>query len=69
MFEVGQHVRVRKDDDGFFVGSEGVIENIVDKLIGVRFYMFKDEMLNIKAPIPKILNIINISILTLILQL
>ena len=45
MFEVGQHVRVNKDDDGFFVGSEGVIENIVDELIGVRFYMFKDEML------------------------
>ena len=45
MFEVGQHVRVNKDNDGFFVGSEGVIENIVDELIGVRFYMFKDEML------------------------
>ena len=45
MFKVGQHVRVNKDSDGFFVGSEGVIENIVDELIGVRFYMFKDEML------------------------
>lgn len=45
MFEIGQHVRVNKDNDGFFVGSEGVIENIVDELIGVRFYMFKDEML------------------------
>ena len=45
MFEVGQHVRVNKDNDGFFVGSEGVIENIVDNLIGIRFYMFKDEML------------------------
>ena len=45
MFEVGQHVRVNKDNDGFFVGSEGVIENIVDELIGIRFYMFKDEML------------------------
>jgi hypothetical protein len=45
MFKVGQHVRVNKDNDGFFVGSEGVIENIVDKLIGIRFYMFKDEML------------------------
>ena len=45
MFEVGQHVRINKDNDGFFVGSEGVIENIVDALIGVRFYMFKDEML------------------------
>ena len=45
MFKVGQHVRVNKDNDGFFVGSEGVIENIVDELIGVRFYMFKDEML------------------------
>ena len=45
MFKVGQHVRVNKDNDGFFVGSEGVIENIVDELIGIRFYMFKDEML------------------------
>ena len=45
MFEIGQHVRINKDNDGFFVGSEGVIENIVDALIGVRFYMFKDEML------------------------
>jgi hypothetical protein len=45
MFEVGQHVRVNKDNDGFFVGSEGVIENIIDELIGIRFYMFKDEML------------------------
>jgi hypothetical protein len=45
MFEIGQHVRVNKDDDGFFVGSEGVIENIIDELIGIRFYMFKDEML------------------------
>ena len=45
MFEIGQHIRVKQDDDGFFVGSEGVIENIIDKLIGVRFYMFKDEML------------------------
>ena len=45
MFKVGQHVKVNKDNDGFFVGSEGVIENIVDELIGVRFYMFKDEML------------------------
>lgn len=45
MFEVGQHVRVNKDNDGFFIGSEGVIENIVDELIGIRFYMFKDEML------------------------
>ena len=45
MFKVGQHVRVNKDNDGFFIGSEGVIENIVDELIGIRFYMFKDEML------------------------
>ena len=45
MFEVGQHVRVNKDNDGFFVGSEGVIENIIDELIGIKFYMFKDEML------------------------
>ena len=45
MFEVGQHVRIKQDNDGFFVGSEGVIENIVDELIGIRFYMFKDEML------------------------
>lgn len=45
MFEVGQHVRINKDNDGFFVGSEGVIENIIDELIGIRFYMFKDEML------------------------
>lgn len=45
MFEIGQHVRVNKDNDGFFVGSEGVIENIIDELIGVRFYMLKDEML------------------------
>ena len=45
MFEVGQHVRVNKDNDGFFVGSEGVIENIVDELIGIWFYMFNDVML------------------------
>lgn len=45
MFEIGQHIRVKQDDDGFFVGSEGVIENIVDELIGIRFYMFKDKML------------------------
>ena len=45
MFEIGQHIRVKQDDDGFFVGSEGVIENIIDELIGIRFYMFKDEML------------------------
>lgn len=44
-FNLGQHVRVSKDDDGFFVGSEGVIENIIDALIGIRFYMFKDKML------------------------
>ena len=45
MFEIGQHIRVKQDDDGFFVGSEGVIENIIDELIGIRFYIFKDEML------------------------
>jgi hypothetical protein len=45
MFKVGQHVRINKDNDGFFVGSEGIIENIIDELIGIRFYMFKDEML------------------------
>ena len=45
MFKVGQHVRVNTDTDGFFMGSEGVIENIIDELIGIRFYMFKDEML------------------------
>ncbi len=44
-FEIGQHVKVSQDNDGFFVGSEGVIENIIDELIGVRFYMFKDELL------------------------
>ena len=45
MFEIGQHIRVKQDNDGFFVGSEGVVENIIDELIGIRFYMFKDEML------------------------